>query len=71
MVFPNTKRGDMMLGSYDIQTGKYDDDGHDHEFVSVCCGKPELDMIAGVCQRCKEFTTFECSCGRERSETDD
>ncbi len=56
--------------SYHLEGLCTEEDGHEHEFVSVCCGKGDF-IIEGVCRQCKEFTTFECSCGRERSETDD
>lgn len=48
-----------------------EEDGHDHEFVSVCCGVPEHPEIPSMCGNCHELIIFECSCGRERSETDD
>ena len=46
------------------------EDGHDHEFVSLCCGATEHEYVDSMCGQCHEMVTFECSCGRERSETD-
>lgn len=48
-----------------------EEDGHDHLFVSVCCGATEHEYIDSMCAQCKEMVSFECDCGRERSETDD
>lgn len=49
----------------------FDDDGHDHEWLSVCCGAREHSEVPDMCGHCKEMVTFKCNCGRERSETDD
>lgn len=37
---------------------------HEHEWKSQCCGK-EPGNILGMCPQCRDWTGFECECGKE------
>lgn len=37
--------------------------GHEHNFLSVCCGADANEYVENICAACREFTGFECECG--------
>ena len=38
---------------------------HEHEFLSICCGRRWVEEVPGMCGQCHEWTGFECDCGKE------
>lgn len=41
-------------------------DEHEHEWLSVCCGAKEAESVEGMCGRCRDWTGFDCECGKWR-----
>ena len=44
---------------------------HEHEFLSYCCGQPEMGAFPSLCSACHDHNGFECECGCWRMSRED